>query len=266
MNLVLFRRAVLAFFTFFVAGIASAQPTGNNTNYFQPNVFPSGPNSMTFQKFGNYPVNLYSGLPDISIPLYTVEAGGLQVPIVLSYHASGNRIADVASWVGLGWSINTGGTVTRNINGLPDDNGYLKGDMLLEDSLLMPGHAFDNGDLRFFNQTVTANGYDNMPDIFSYQIPGYSGKFFFDGRNNYKIEKVPFSPISITGLTPGSTIGGFNIVDDHGDAYTLGHVYQEQTGSVKGGGMAALNAIRLLDAGADGLAKQKGHCQFYLYP
>src|ERR1700722_11955307 len=92
---------------------ANAQSGGGNATYFQPTVFPLAPNSMAFTKFGNYPVNLYSGLPDISIPLYTVEAGGLSVPVTLSYHASGNKIADVASWAGLGWSVNAGGSITR---------------------------------------------------------------------------------------------------------------------------------------------------------
>lgn len=217
-----------------------------NTNYFQPNVFPSGPNSMEFQKFGNYPVNLYAGLPDISIPLYTIEVGGLSVPITLSYHASGIRIPDVASWVGLGWSINTSGTISRNIMGLPDDNGYLQGDMRQVASLAIagtPDNPTSDNYLDFFHATISTRGWDNMPDIYSYQIPGYSGKFFFDGTNKYKIEKIPFSPIKITGLTGLNGTGGFNITDDHGNKYTLGHTTTEYTGTPIGGGTPAMNGI-----------------------
>jgi hypothetical protein len=221
----------------------SVKAQNGNTNYFQPNIFPSGPNSMAFTKFGNYPVNLYSGLPDISIPLYTIESGGLSIPITLSYHASGNRIADVASWVGLGWSINTGGSITRNIMGLPDDNGYLQGDMRMEDSLKMGNHPISNWDLNFFHATIGTRGWDNMPDIYSYQVPGYSGKFFFDGTNNYKIEKIPFSPIKITGLTGSNGTGGFDITDTHGNVFILGHTVTETTGTPIGGGTPAMNGI-----------------------
>ena len=48
-----------------------------------PTVFSKSPNSAALAKYGDYPVNLYSGLPDISIPLYTVESGG----VAGAYHA-----------------------------------------------------------------------------------------------------------------------------------------------------------------------------------
>ena len=37
-----------------------------------------------------------------------------------------------------------------------------------------------NSDLDYLYYTVTRNAHDNRPDIFSYDIPGHSGKFFFD--------------------------------------------------------------------------------------
>jgi hypothetical protein len=205
---------------------------GNQT-YFTPTIFPASPNSASFAKYGNYEVNLYSGLPDISIPLYTVEAGGLKVPVVLSYHASGNKIADVASSVGLGWSVNTGGLITRAINGLPDENGYLNGNLRSSASIHPDAN---NNDIDWLRQTVELREWDNMPDIFSYQVPGYSGRFFFDGTNKYKIETVPFSNLKITG-----GINGFHVTDDHGTIFGLGYTYKEVTGTPRGGGMAPLN-------------------------
>src|ERR1700753_811001 len=123
MKIKFFYLFALAFYLSFVSKQVLAQSGDGNGTFFQPTVFPLAPNTTAFTKFGNYPVNLYAGLPDISIPLYTIESGGLKVPIVLSYHGSGNKIADVASWVGLGWSLNCGGSITRVINGLQDDNG-----------------------------------------------------------------------------------------------------------------------------------------------
>jgi len=212
-----------------------AQDLGNAT-YFQPNIYPSAPNSAAFAKYGSYPVNLYSGVPDISIPLYTIEAGGLKVPITLSYHASGIRVSDAASWVGLGWSLNCGGTITRKVMGIPDEIGYL-----IETKRSLNNINLQNDlDAAYARETVEYGQHDNMPDIYSYQIPGYSGKFFFDADSNYKIMPVPRSPLSITphyvnrsqnGFTYGCNCDNWNftITDDHGNLYNLGGAYQEQT-------------------------------------
>src|SRR5580658_9687649 len=93
----------------FVAFGLSVKGQTSQPQYFVPQLFPRSPTATALEKYGTYQVNEFTGVPDISIPLYTVEAGGLQVPITLSYHASGNKVTDVASWAGLGWSISSGG-------------------------------------------------------------------------------------------------------------------------------------------------------------
>ena len=54
-----------------------------------PKITASSPEASAIAKYGNYNVNLYSGLPDISIPLYEIKVGEISVPISISYHASG---------------------------------------------------------------------------------------------------------------------------------------------------------------------------------
>src|SRR6267142_4085948 len=70
-----------------------------------PQPVPASPNVAALGKFGDYPVSYFTGVPDISIPIFEVKSGGLSVPITLSYHASGIKPTDVASWVGLGWAF-----------------------------------------------------------------------------------------------------------------------------------------------------------------
>ena len=203
-----------------------------NANYFEPNVFPSSPNTAAFTKYGSYPVNMYSGVPDISIPLYTIESGGLKVPITLSYHASGIRVSDAASWVGLGWSLNCGGTITRKVWGIPDDFGYL----IETKRSLSNINLQNNNDLDYVRETVEDKLHDNMPDIYSYQIPGYNGKFFYDADSSFKIMMVPRSPLSVVG-THGYNVTNscncynqkFTITDENGNIYGLGGTYQEYT-------------------------------------
>ena len=68
-----------------------------------PNYSPQSPNVASSRKHGDYEVNLSTGLPDINIPIYTINEGGLSVPIMLKYHASGHKMKELASWVGWGW-------------------------------------------------------------------------------------------------------------------------------------------------------------------
>lgn len=78
-----------------------------------------GPGNPDFMQFkpatATDLVNLSNGSFSYNIPLFDV--GGY--PINLSYQ-SGIGMEDVASSVGLGWSINTG-SVTHSMRGLPDD-------------------------------------------------------------------------------------------------------------------------------------------------
>lgn len=79
------------------------------------------PNVASFMKYGNYPVNYFTGLPNIEIPIYTIKEGAFELPLKLRYHAGGHKVDEIASWVGLGWDLNTGGVISREVRGLPDD-------------------------------------------------------------------------------------------------------------------------------------------------
>ncbi len=164
--------------------------------------FPSA-NAASLGKYGDYPVSHHTGVPDISIPIYTVQEGDLSLPISLNYHASGIKVDDVASWIGLGWSLNAGGMISRSVVGAPDEGGYpLNGNARSNRSGWgwykdggYPPEMFECGsDNPGCNSTQTgqscncldyyqdaANGYlDTEPDIFTFNVMGHSGKFFFD--------------------------------------------------------------------------------------
>jgi hypothetical protein len=84
----------------------------------------SGPHQPEFTSYEDGSatdmVNLATGDFSFNTTLLTVpvgSSGGFPVP--LSYHA-GIGPDQEASWVGLGWNINPG-SITRDINGFPDD-------------------------------------------------------------------------------------------------------------------------------------------------
>ncbi len=61
------------------------------------NLFPPSPTAAALAKYGDIPVGYHTGTPNISIPLYEVKSKELSLPISLSYHASGIKVADIAS-------------------------------------------------------------------------------------------------------------------------------------------------------------------------
>ncbi|MFD2581591.1 hypothetical protein ACFSR6_03755 [Pedobacter vanadiisoli] len=79
------------------------------------------PNAASLSKYAEIPVSYYSGIPQISVPIYTLKNNVLDIPISISYHASGIKLSEAPSWAGLGWSLNAGGVITRVVKGYPDD-------------------------------------------------------------------------------------------------------------------------------------------------
>ena len=82
-----------------------------------PQYLPKSPSAYSFSKYIDYPMSLYTGVPDISVPLYEIQAVGLSIPVTLSYHASGITVSQEATAVGLGWSLNAGGMISRTVKG-----------------------------------------------------------------------------------------------------------------------------------------------------
>lgn len=91
-----------------------------------PEVIPPSPTVASLGKYGDVPVNLNHGSPGISIPLYNIVVDDITVPISLSFHASGHKVGEQASWVGLGWSLEAGGAIGRSMRGKPDEDGYFQ--------------------------------------------------------------------------------------------------------------------------------------------
>src|SRR5690606_13912432 len=86
---------------------------------------PPTPNASTFTIYGDVPVSHATGLPQINIPLFTLEEDGVKIPISLSYHASGVKVDDLSSVVGLKWTLNAGGGIFRQVNDKIDEEGWL---------------------------------------------------------------------------------------------------------------------------------------------
>jgi len=81
---------------------------------------PASPEAESFKEYVDYPVSEYTGVPNINYPLFEISDKDLTLPVSISYHAGGIRVAEEASWVGLGWNLNAGGLITREIRDKDD--------------------------------------------------------------------------------------------------------------------------------------------------
>jgi|GEM_PF-4968140 len=192
----------------------------SNNNYKLPTVLPTSPDAASLGQYVQAPVNFYNGVPQIDIPLYTISYKNLNVPIAISYNASGIKVQDKASSIGTGWALSFGGTITRIARGGLDElpTGYKSGQKNVEKILNNQLSANDRADLI---KRITRGEVDAEPDIFLVNLPGFSCKFFFD--ENGGIYTVPKSKVKIT---PG-TVGGlgfqnWTVTTTDGTVFELG--------------------------------------------
>jgi YD repeat-containing protein len=172
-------------------------------------VVPPSPDAAALGKYGNTPIGMFTGIPEIRIPLYTIKTKKLELPIAMSYHASGFNINELAPWTGLGWTLSAGGVISRSAVGLGDDNG---GGFLYNNSNQFASEI-DQNDLGWLQQ-VTSGIADNESDFYFYNFAGRSGKFVFD--DNRQPFLVPRIPIKISFSTVANS---FKIIVEDGTIY-----------------------------------------------
>lgn len=81
---------------------------------------PTAPEAVSFEPLDvTDMVNLATGDMTYVLPLLNVPSPEGGFPLSIAYHA-GIGMAQEASWVGLGWSLNPG-AINRSVNGMPDD-------------------------------------------------------------------------------------------------------------------------------------------------
>ncbi|MDR1552518.1 MAG: hypothetical protein LBS69_03515, partial [Prevotellaceae bacterium] len=167
-----------------------------------------------FMKYGDVGTNLYTGTLNLKIPIYTYKDVDFEIPVSIDYSSNG-YIPNIRTGIlGLGWNLNVGGYITREVKGLPDEtNGEIlesfaqsyplskndiRSDYLYEgvkgfsvrssvngnqftpsmDNLFCVSNA-SGSNLLFFDPTSNLEYpyFDAEPDVYHFNFMGYSGSF-----------------------------------------------------------------------------------------
>jgi YD repeat-containing protein len=172
----------------------------------------------------NPDVNEANGLISVNIPLFDFGNADLTDKVLISYNASGIKVNETASRVGLGWNLVAGGRITRVVCGLPDDEP--------EKGILTPGifniysqFAISDGWL----SNIYKGWYDSEFDYYIIQAGSLNVKFFFDGSQFYC---MPSSGIKIERGTFDNIANSFKVTDLSGNMYffTLQDKFSMQNG------------------------------------
>jgi YD repeat-containing protein len=173
------------------------------------------PEAAKIAQYGAYSISYYTGKPEISVPLHTIQTADLSLPISLIYESTGMKPDDLASWVGTGWMLGGIGCVTREVVGMPDElqGGYL--------SQTQIPYNNPNINLDYYSDVVHYRTKDTEPDRYYFSFKGHYGEFTYDTFKN--IVQIPLSGVRIRSLANR----GFEITDEEGTLYEF--TYTETT-------------------------------------
>ncbi|MBQ9077158.1 MAG: hypothetical protein IJY31_04880 [Muribaculaceae bacterium] len=225
-----------------VTSSLSAETTYAPRDY---SVIPPSPEVASLVKAIDFPIDYFKGIPDISLPIYTVREGALSVPVILQYQGGGIRVDEREGNVGLGWVLHAGGVICRNVYGHPDEMNQsgVKGlfnatekDRLLREFARNTIADYDPGDINYYRnyrsmQQEYSVAYnegkaDMANDIFKVSCQGINGTFIYNDSR----EIVLSSPVPVT-ISSSPVISSyppeFIVTDAKGTKYYFNG--QEQT-------------------------------------
>jgi hypothetical protein len=218
----------------FISTLCKAQNTEPFS--FNADLKPSVENFKMTQ-YGTVAPSLYSGSMTYSIPLCEYKDEDFVIPLKINYNFNGFKPSEHSGIIGLGWALDCGGTISREVRGIPDEVGEDDNDgmnrgyyytikdgifraesgqyiVLSEKIRALYKYAeqpqavsninvfSDKPAFEYFSGVGTSGGlrYDTNPDLFHFSFLGYSGDFMLcqDGTVQVFNTSVPKGEISVS--------------------------------------------------------------------
>ncbi len=232
----------LLVFTFFCTTITYSQvsPQIPEISVDLPKIIPPSPSVASLMTFEEIPVDYYSGQPSINIPIFQKSvSSNLPLSLALNYATTNVRVDERSSWVGIGWSLEAGGVVSRTVQDYPDEIntkdypisgitneqaiGVYHNDFWIYDTLPLEDKAEYNWNARSTSSENFPGNLDNQLDQYQFNILGRTGRFIIVKEGNQLVPKLLSNRTryKITLNYDASTyvIDSFTIIDENGYKY-----------------------------------------------
>jgi YD repeat-containing protein len=184
--------------------LAQSAPT---TEPLPTSFLPKSPTVAPFQRFDKQAlVNLKTGAAQLSVPLVELQSGPLQTALALNYSFTGLRVVQPLDLVGLGWSLQAGGSISRRVVGRLDEQ-YAPYNA---DSV-----GINSGNYFFIRRSYRGD-VDTSPDFYDFAVGPYQGRFTL---RDTTVTLFPQQPVQIRWLR-GRT--GFVLAAETGVRYIFG--------------------------------------------
>jgi hypothetical protein len=179
------------------------------------------PTAASLGQFGDVPVSLSSGLPDVAIPLFTLTGHTLELPITLRYAGGGILVEEIGGWVGLGWALEAGGVITRTVRGVADEKpgGYWHTGHTWYEPANWPNPGINPV------QEVADGTLDGEPDQFFFNFAGRAGQFVMGPTDSTgavrEVRSIPYQRLRIEPIDFTSPQSKWVITTEDGTRYTF---------------------------------------------
>jgi len=202
----------LVIFNMLFSAQCIGQGTTDNTDNFSPDIIPSSPAAASLGTYGNIPVGMHTGSPNVNLEIFTLKENGITIPVFLGYSSNGVQVDAASKQLGIDWNLIAGGVISRQVNS--DDDFYTAWSVPDESKLCIPSEL----------EPIALNAHPPQKDIFNYSAPGISGKFIMDGTNSFRELDVLDNKIEMIFNTnaEGGVDRTFKITDINGTEYYFG--------------------------------------------
>ena len=188
----LISKAMKRFSLLFIAALfynvlaVSAQNQNPPTDKRLCTEYDATPQTLSAILSGRIQPDLNTGTLKLDIPVYTWSDPDFTLPVALTYSTNGFKPARSCGPVGLGWSLNLGGVITRVIHGIDDFklhygryySGGMPDDMVYDLSIPF------NYDGYSIN-AISSAGCEIAADVFSFSFCDHVGSFMLDAQNQF---------------------------------------------------------------------------------
>jgi hypothetical protein len=215
------------------------------------------PQTADFMISGKYPVSMYTGKLNTTIPIYNIQDPDFSHSVSISYNSDGFKPHKHSGIIGYNWILNAGGCITREVANIPDEHlnqdndvnfgihGFLSLSRLktynkdyVYNFSSQVGQFVTTGnqtDFRLYNNSnELMENFEYMPDVFSFNFGGKSGQFIIGNDGKIIVISDEWVDVDLTGMTSyqpqlsvyrcleGNHISTIKITDTEGYQYFFG--------------------------------------------